>query len=144
MSKRRSPAPPKLAAATPSPEAAFRRAEGGYLFKGRRLEPFSFLRQTALLAIGLELGGSYAAEVAAAIWLMTLPDERVRAVRQDPVKFLEQIDQFADNNALGALAGRNYQQARDVFEQIRKDIETCTGKPKSDGGEADPDEHEGN
>ena len=115
--------------APPKPEQSFRRSLDGYHFRGRKLEPFSFLRQTALIPLSAEMGSSYASDVGIAIFLMMQPDGIVKQARQDPAAFIDRIDAFANDNGLGAIAGANFAEARKLFEEIRADILAATGIP---------------
>jgi hypothetical protein len=127
-----------------TPEQSFRRSEM-HEFLGQKLEPFSFLRQSALIAIELKLGLTYADEIAAAIWIMTQPDNVVKQIRQNPDRYIDALDKFADENGLGAIAGRNFALAKSIFEQIREDIQKASGRPdfgERDGGQAGESEEE--
>ena len=131
----------------PTADESFRRASDGYTFRGNKLEPFSFLRQTAMIPISVEMGGSYASDIAIAMWLMHQPDAIVKQARQSPSEFTDQIDIFADQHGLGAIAGANFKEARQLFETIRADIEVATGKPdfgRSGENEEDEGETSGN
>jgi hypothetical protein len=122
-----------------TPGKAFQRADNGYTFRGKKLEPFSFLRQSALIALSLEMGATRVAELAAGLWLMSSPDSVVKKARQEPSAYVDQIDAFADKNGLGSITGKEFQVARDLFDQICADVEANSGKPPADG-ETDDDE----
>lgn len=124
----------------PTSTAAFQRADGGYTFRGKKLEPFSFLRQSALIALSLEMGATRAAELAAGLWLMSNPDAIVKKARQQPSAYVDQVDKFADDHGLGAVAGKNFEEARKLFDQICADVEANTGKPitADDDDEGEP------
>ncbi len=120
-------------------EAAFRRADDGYTFLGKKLEPFSFLRQTALIALSLKMGLTRSVEAATALWLMTQPDQIVRKARQNPDDFVEEIDAYGEKNGLGGIAGPNFQAAILAFEAVVEDVKAGTGRVVS----PDSEEHEG-
>lgn len=122
-------------------EEAFRRADDGYTFLGKKLEPFSFLRQTALISLSLQMGATRSIEAAAAMWLMSKPDQIVREARRNPSKYIEEIDAYGEQSGLGAVTGENHQAATALLEQIIADVKAGTGKPDRGTGE---DEEQGN
>lgn len=135
MSKSKSPKPDSK-----TPNNAFRRADDGYKFLGKKLQPFSFLRQSALISLSLEMGVTRSVEIAAAMWLMSNPDAVVKKARRNPIEFMDQVDAYAEKNGLGAVAGNNYAAAQEVFDRICEDVKLLTGTPPNADDEHEDDE----
>lgn len=154
----------------PTPAKAFKRAQAGYELFGKKLLPFSAMRQGVAASMGMRFGlvdkedifsitiedlkgkkgssqlqfyNQLFADVVKVMWLCNVPDSRVlRAERRiDEAK----VDAFkwADVNGIG-LTSENYYAAAGVFFQIMQDIAVSTGEPVvPDKGRTDDDD-EGN
>lgn len=139
----------------PTPEKAFKRANAGYELFGKRLFPFSAMRQGVAASMGMRFGlvdrediftitsddvkgkkkgpemqfyNQLFSDVVKALWLCSVPDSRVlRAERRiDEAK----IDAFewADANGMG-LTTEKYYAASAVFFTVMVDKSSATGEP---------------
>lgn len=122
-------------------ERSFRRSDG-YYFGERKLEPFSFVRQTALFALLQAMGSTPLVEIAAAVWLLTQPDSIAHKVRRKPEDFVGQVDKFADAEGI-VFNGKGLEQASAVYEAITTDVRDSAvtpdlGSNDDDGGDDDP------
>lgn len=113
---------------TPTPEEAFQASEL-YEFAGQKLEPFSFLRQSALVPLSNEMGRTYSTEVVIALWLMMQPDLTVKKARRTPAAYTDDIDAFAEAHGLSLFSGDRFAGARALYEQVLQDLEATKGTP---------------
>jgi len=119
-----------------APERSFRNSHE-YHFMGRKLEPFSFLRQTALLGMMDHIGTTSLAEVAVALWLMHQPDSVVHRARRKPAEFVDQVDQFAEEQGI-VFNGVGLAAATEVYQSLTSDVRDSSAAPdlpKNGGGD---------
>ena len=122
-------------------ERSFRRSDG-YYFGDRKLEPFSFVRQSALLALIEAMGSSSLVQVAAATWLLTQPDAVAHKVRRKPDSFVKDVDAFANTNGI-VIGGSGLTPATALYEAITTDNRDSAVVPDL-GGNDEEDEPDPN
>lgn len=127
----------------PTPERAFRRS-ADYQWQGQPLQPYSFLRQTAALALGMRYGqlheGEYEVcqgipvypalpqDIALQLWLMHQPDPVCREARRNPEKFEALIDEWAEAQGIGPN-GEHHTAACILFFEVQFDVASTRGQP---------------
>lgn len=155
----------------PTPDKAFKRATAGYELFGKKLLPFSAMRQGVAASMGMRFGlvdreevftitvdvlkskkGGKAkvetysqlfGDVVKVMWLCSVPDSRVlKAERRIDDAKIEAF-KWADANGVG-LTTANYYAAAGVFFKMMVDISVSTGTPvvPDDGKTEDEDSGE--
>lgn len=153
----------------PTPEKAFKRANAGYELFGKKLLPFSAMRQGVAASMGMRFGlvdrediftitiedvkgkkkgqelqfyNQLFGDVVKVAWLCNVPDSRVlKAERRIDEAKLEAF-KWADTNGI-SLTSENYYSAAGVFFQIMQDIAVSTGEPVvPDNGRTDEESGE--
>lgn len=144
----------------PTPATAFARASAGYELFGKKLLPFSSMRQAAASTMGLRFGmvdpndifsitiedvkqgrktseevqtyNQLYADVVKVIWLCFVPDSRVlRAERKRDEAVIEAF-KWADAQGI-SITSSKYYEAANVFFLMMGDIAVSTGTPKREG-----------
>lgn len=155
----------------PTPAKAFNRAQAGYELFGKKLLPFSAMRQAVAASMGMRFGlvdrediftitvedlkskkkkvhelefyNQLFADVVIVMWLCNVPDSRVlRALRRIDEAKVEAF-KWADTNRL-TLTSEPYYAASAVFFKMMVDISVSTGEPVApdNGRTEEPDEGE--
>lgn len=150
----------------PTPEKAFKRASAGYELFGKKLFPFSAMRQGVAASMGMRFGlvdrediftitieevkgkkkgqqlqvyNQLFSDVVKVLWLCSVVDSRVlKAERRIDEAKLEAC-QWADANRI-SLTSEPYYAAAGVFFQIMQDISVSAGEPAApDEGRTEDD-----
>lgn len=150
-------------------EKAFKRASAGYELFGKKLFPFSAMRQGVAASMGMRFGlvdqqdiftitveelkgkksqskemqfyNQLFSDIVKVLWLCSVADSRVlRAERRTDEAKIEAFH-WADANAI-TLTSEAYYSAAAIFFQIMQDIAVATGTPISTGTEEDGDPNE--
>lgn len=114
-----------------SPEEEAYRDSDEMLWRGRRLEPYSFLRRTAAIALVRYFGGNMP-EPVLAVWLALQSDEKARMARRDPAAVEAEIDAWADRENILTVEQEQLlpdAETRRVYEQIMSGILASTPEP---------------
>lgn len=112
-------------------ELAFERS-GEMTWRGIELQPFSYLRKTAAMAL-LRYFQNNMPEAAIVVWLCLQSDDVVRRARRDPASVENAIDQWADQQ--GILCGLEPDvETQRVYDTITADIAASASVPVGDDG----------
>lgn len=156
----------------PTPDKAFKRATAGYELFGKKLLPFSAMRQGVAASMGLRFGlvdsadvftiasvedlkggkkrkteiSSYNqlfGDVVKVLWLCSVPDSRVLRAERRIDEAKSDAFKWADAQGIG-LTTPKYYQASAVFFTMMLDITASTGEPvvPDDGKHEDDDSGE--
>lgn len=107
-------------------ELAYQRSDV-MTWRGRDLEPFSYLRKTAAMAL-MRYFDSNMPEPVIVLWLSLQTDEKVKQARRNPKGAEDEIDQWAQDERLldGIFAEAEAQQ---VYDTIMADIAASMSRP---------------
>ncbi len=134
-----------------TPERAFRESEA-LEFRGRPLEPFSFLRQTTAIELGLrywrlspddlytikgeaeevQMYDGMVMDAAIILWVCHQPDQTCRRARRKPRDYEAAIDKWADDNGV-SVGGEYLAEAMQVFGAIMGAVNASRGEPDVKG-----------
>lgn len=148
-------------------EKAFKQAQAGYELFGKKLFPFSAMRQGVAASMGMRFGlvdqqdiftitveelkrgkkdtkelqfyNQLFSDVVKVLWLCSVPDSRVlRAERRIDEAKLEAF-KWADEKGI-TLTSESYYSAAGMFFQMMQDIAVVTGQPVSKNGTDEEDD----
>lgn len=107
-------------------ELAYQRSDV-MTWRGRDLEPFSYLRKTAAMAL-MRYFDSNMPEPVIVLWLSLQADEKVKRARRNPQGVEDEIDLWADEQRLldGVTPESECQQ---VYDTIMRDIAASMSRP---------------
>jgi hypothetical protein len=122
----------------PPEELAFRDADE-MTWRGQKLEPYSYLRKTAVVSLVNYFGGNMP-EPVLAIWLGLQSDARARLARRAPDAVEADIDAWADEqkvlvlrqNSEGQMALLPDEETQSVYDRIMAGIMASTPKPSEE------------
>lgn len=144
-----------MAKKTTTATKAFKRAQAGYELFGKKLLPFSAMRQAVAGSMGMRFGlvdrediftitvedlkekkkrqelqfyNQLFADVVKVMWLCFVPESRVLRAERRIDEAKTDAFRWADANGI-ALTSENYYAAAGVFFQIMQDIAVSTGEP---------------
>lgn len=123
------------------PTRAFRRS-AGYTFRGKKLEPFGFVRQGAFFSLTAQMGSTPLVEMAILIWLLQQPDSVCHQARRDPEAAIAKVDKFAEEQGI-TMGGKNLPAAKSLYRSIISDLRSTRvtpGPPPGSDGEEEDDE----
>lgn len=155
--------------AKPTPDKAFKRATAGYELFGKKLFPFSSMRQATAASMGLrfglvdqsdlftvtieELKGRKAKEAQfynqmfsdciKVLWLCSVPDSRVLRAERKIDEAKTEAFKWADEKRMTLLT-EPYFAAAAVFLQMMQDIAVSSGEPILPEKKPSDDDDEGN
>lgn len=112
-------------------ELAFERS-GEMTWRGKEVEPFSYLRKTAAMSL-LRYFGNNIPEAVVVVWVCLQSDGRVRMARRAPESVEEEIDAWAQAECVleGLVPDAETQR---VYDAITADIAASASVPVQDDG----------
>ena len=147
-------------------EEAFNQASAGYELFGKKLEPFSAMRQATAAAMGLRFGlvdesdifkitvetikdqkktkqelqlyNQMFPDCVIVLWLCSVPGSRVLKALRNTDRAKEEAFTWADENDI-TLTSAKFFEAASVFLRMMMDIVSSTSAPKPEEGEESDD-----
>lgn len=117
-----------------SEELAYQRSDV-MTWRGQELQPFSYLRKTAAMAL-MRYFDQNMPEAVVVLWISLQPDINVRKVRRDPASAEIEIDRWSEDQRL--LDGVTPEaECQSVYDAIMADIAASMSRPADKDADAE-------